>query len=277
MAQIAVWLNLVSNALGRWLLAPLEVFSGCVSCTIIAALLGLVSLIVYKYTSPQKSIRRVRDDITAHLLALKLFPDSLAVTFRIQGRIIRGALALLMLSLPPTLVMVVPMVLVLAQMAPWYQQRPLRVGEETVVTMQLSGDPSVSWPEVKLEKPSAAEVLLGPVRINSRREVCWSIKATENGYQHLQFQVGNEKAEKDLSIGDGFMRCSARRPGWDGWDILMQPLEPPFRPGSAVRSISVGYPERVSWTSGTDWWLFYCFAASMFFALCFRAFIKVEM
>ena len=114
---------------------------GWLSNTIVAAVLGVVMLVVFKYTSQQQAIRRVRDDIKAHLLALKLFPDSLAVTFRCQGRILRGAVALLLLAIVPMLVMIVPMSLLLGQMSLWYQSRPLRAGEEAVVTMRLAGDP----------------------------------------------------------------------------------------------------------------------------------------
>ena len=78
-------------------------------------------------------------------------------------------------------------------------------------------------------------------------------------------------------MGDGFMRTSVERPGWCWLDILLQPAEPPFGPDSAVQAIRIDYPDRASWTSGTDWWLVYCFAASMFFALCFRPLLNVNL
>ena len=37
------------------------------------------------------------------------------------------------------LVMVVPVILILGQLSLWYQARPLRVGEEAVVTLKLNG------------------------------------------------------------------------------------------------------------------------------------------
>ena len=175
------------------------------------------------------------------------------------------------------LVMVVPVGLLLGQVDQWYHFRPLRVGEEAVVTMKISGEPAAAWPDVNLAAPSGAEILLGPVRIGSRREICWSIKARESGYHRLRFQVGGDVVDKELAVGDGFMRTSAERPGWHWSDILEQPVEPPFRPGAAVGAIRIDYPRRVSWTSGGDWWLVYCFVASMCFASCFRPWFKVEL
>jgi len=277
LAQIVAWLNVAANAVGRPLLSPLAVLPGWLSNTIVAAVLGVVMLVVFKYTSQQQAIRRVRDDIKAHLLALKLFPDSLSVTFRAQGRILRGAVALLILAIVPMLVMIVPVSLLLGQLSLWYQLRPLQSGEEAVVTMQLAGQPAESWPEVTLEPTSAAEDVSGPVRILTKREVCWNLKASENGYHRLLFRVGGQTIAKELAIGDGLMRTSAERPGWCWSDILLQPAEPPFGPDSPVRAIQIDYPNRDSWTSGTDWWLAYCFAASMFFALCFRPLLKVNL
>jgi hypothetical protein len=123
------------------------------------------------------------------------------------------------------------------------------------------------------------EVLIGPVRVSSQREVCWSVRAREAGYHQLVFQVDGKPAGKELAVGDGFMRFSSKRPGWDWWDDLLHPLEPPFAPDAPVQQIEVDYlsPERSSWTSGTDWWVYYWFAVSMVSALCFRRLVGVNL
>ncbi len=84
------------------------------------------------------------------------------------------------------------------------------------------------------------------------------------------FQVGDQPVAKELAIGDGFMRVSIERPGWDWSAILLNPWEEPFRPDDPVQSIAIDYPERSSWTSGTDSWVIYWFVVSMVAALCFR-------
>lgn len=276
LAQLAAWLNLAANAAGRPLLAFVGAMPGWLSATLVAAPLGLVLLIVFKYTSNQRAIKWVRDDIKAHLLAIKLFPDSLWVTLRAQGRVLRGALLLLVLAVVPMLVMALPVTLFLGQLGLWYQVRPLRAGEEAVVTLSLNGA-GPDWPAVSLAPTPGAEVLIGPVRIVSRRELCWNLRARETGYHQMEFLVDGQPVEKDLAVGDGFMRTSPLRPGWQWPAILLNPAEKPFPPASVVRAIQIDYPDRSSWTSGTDWWIAYCFLASMAFALCFRSFIKVNL
>jgi len=243
----------------------------------ISAVTGVLLLIIFKYTSNQHAIGQVRDDIKAHMLALKLFKDSISVTLKAQGQVFKGALLLLFHAVRPMLVMIVPVSLLLAQMGLWYQFRPLLPGEETVVTMKLNDNVEAPWPNVSLESTPVAEVTIGPVRVFSKRQIYWKIKARENGCHHINFQVDEEQIEKDLEIGDGFMRISAERPGWRWADILLYPSERPFGPDSIVESISVDYPERLSRTSGTDWWLIYFFIASLVFALIFKPFLKVRI
>jgi hypothetical protein len=234
-------------------------------------------LAVFKYTSSQRAIKRARDQINANLLALKLFKDSAAVALRAQGSIFAGALRLMVLALVPMAAMAVPVTLLLGQLALWYQLRPLRVGEDAVLTLKLNGDAGAPLPEVRLEPTDALEVLIGPVRVLSQREMCWSLKARENGYHRLAFQVGGQVVDKELAVGDGFMRVSAQRPGWHWSEALLHPWEKPFGPDSPVQSIAIDYPPRASWTSGTDWWMVYWFAVSMVAALCFRRALNVHV
>jgi hypothetical protein len=277
LVRVVVWLNAVANVLGTWLLAPIGVLPGWLSATLVSAATGVVLLVVFKYTSNQRAIKRVKNDIKANLLALKLFKESASVALRSQGRILVSAFRLLVLSVVPMLVMVVPVCLILGQLALWYQARPLHAGEDAVVTLKLNDIALSSRPDVRLQPTNAVETTIGPVRLLSKREICWNIKACTSGYHRLVFQVGEQTGEKELAIGDGFMRVSTLRPGWHWCDTLLNPLEKPFGPDSPIRSIEIDYPKRSSWTCGTDSWVIYWFAVSMVAALCLTRVIHVNL
>jgi uncharacterized membrane protein (DUF106 family) len=276
-AQIVSWVNVLTNAFGRFFLAPIAVLPGWLSNTIISAVTGLLLLVIFKYTSNQRAIGKIKDDIKAHMLALKLFKDSISVTLHAETRIFRGAFLLLFHAIPPMLVMIIPISLLLAQMSLWYQSRPLLPGEVAVMTVKLNGNVGGHWPTVNIESTSVAEVTVGPVRVFSRREICWEIKALENGNRCITLRVDRHQIEKELVIGDGFMRVSSTRPAWNWANILMHPAEEPFAPDSVVQSVTIDYPKRLSKTSGADWWLIYFFIASMVFALISRPFLKVRI
>jgi hypothetical protein len=294
LAQVVVWLNAVANAFGGVVLAPIAILPEWLSATLIAGVTGLLLLLVFKYTSNQRAIKAVRNDIKAHLLALKLFKDSTSVVLRAQGRVFLGAFRLLMLAVVPLLVMLVPVFLLLGQLALWYQHRPLRIGEDAVITVKLNGNAESSFPDVRLQPTNALEVREpGRVRVFSKREICWNITARERGYHRLVFHVdgqarkGDESsskgsapfvADKELAIGDGFMQVSVQRPGWDWWEALLNPLEPPFRPDSPIRSIEIKYPGHSTWTIwGLEPWILYWFVVAMIAALAFRRWLNVNI
>jgi hypothetical protein len=129
---------------------------------------------------------------------------------------------------------------------------------------------------VGLEPTDAIETIVGPVQVRSKREICWRIRARANGYHRLFFRVGDQIADKELTIGTGFMRVSIERPGSQLSEILRHPWEKPLGADSAIQMIEIEYPTRSSWTSGTDSWVVYWFACSMIVALCLRRFLNVS-
>lgn len=277
LAHIVTWLNVPLNAAGKLLTAPVAAVPGWLSNTVISAAMGVILLVLWKYTSNQDAIGRVKDDIKANMLALKLFKDSISVTLQAQGRVFKGAGGLLFHAIRPMLVVTVPICLILAQMGLWYQARPLQPGEEALVVMKLNGNIDSAWPNVSIACMPAAEVTIEQTRVFSKRQIYWKIKARENGLNNIVFQVDNEQVEKELAIGNGFMRVSLHRPGWHWFDILEHPSEKPFGPDSVVQSISIKYPDRLSRTSGTGWWVAYFFVASMVFAFVAKPFLKVRI
>jgi hypothetical protein len=301
--QMVVWLNVLADALGRWVLAPIGLAPAWFSATAVAAVTGVLMLIAFKYTSRQQAIKRVRNDMSANLLTLKLFKDSTSAALQAQGRLLLAAGRLFVLALAPTAVMIVPMTLFLAQLGLWYEMRPLPVGQEAVVTMQLSGPADAPFPEASFQSLDGVELSAGPIRVRTagRREFWWKVRASQAGYCRLVFQVGEQQVDKELAAGDGFMRVNSLRPGWSWSDALLHPSERPFGPGSVVQSIEIEYPGRDSLTgSGDSWltcwftwamaaaawigalvrlpaWMVYWFGASMVVGLCFSRVLKVNL
>jgi hypothetical protein len=277
LAQIVIVLNAISNALGRLVLAPVASMPGWLSATLAASITGAFLLLIFKYTSNQDAIKRVRNDIQANLFAIKLFKDATPVVLAAQWSMIVGAFRLFVLSIVPILVMTIPVLLLLGQLSLWYQHRPLRVGEESVVVMKLNGNARDSMPDVTLEPTPAAQVVTGPVHVPSQREVVWLVKALANGPHSLSFRAGEQTVTKEFAVGDGFMRISPLRPSRDWYDALLNPAELSFPSSSLVQSVEVAYPDRTSWTSGTDNWVIYWFAVSMIAALCVKPILKVNL
>jgi hypothetical protein len=269
-------LNTVSNAVFSVVFAPATWLSGWLSLTLISAVLGMVIFIIFMYTANRNAFSRIVDTIMASILAVFLFRDNIRVTMRSEARLLASSVRLLWYSLFPVMVMSMPLIFVLAQMAALYQFRaPVPNSETVLVTMQLQ-EQKEDWPAVSLADNQAVRVVTGPVRLFSRSEVYWEIQPREAGTHALSFSVGDQEYVKSFTAGSGFTPLSPLRPGaGDLLGMLLYPLEKPFD-GGAVRSIRIDYPDRISKIYGTDWWILYFCIISMIFALLSKPFIKIR-
>lgn len=277
LAQLIAWLNVVANALFGLLDKPMAVLPAWLSLMIISAVIGVLMLLLFKHTSNQTAIGKVRDAIKAHLLAMKLFKDNIPVVLKSQVKIFLNASLLLIHSLRPMIVMIIPFTIILAQLGLWYQFRPITVGEQAVVTMQLAGSEADLIPQVALVPSDATEVKIGPVRVPSKHQIFWQIQAKEAGKHTLDFQVADQQVQKELVIGDGLMSVSAMRPALMSADIILHPAEKPFIASCPVQSISIGYPDRTASLTGADIWIISLFVVSMIVAFLVKPFFNVKI
>jgi hypothetical protein len=262
--------------LGRCL-SFIAVMPDWLSLSLISIVAAAPLLLIFKYTSNQKAIGKIRDNIKANMLALKLYKDSFSVTVNAQVKVFINALLLLVNAIIPMLVMIIPVSLLLAQMALWYQARPLKIGEEATVTMQLADNENMAWPNVTITSMPTAKNLIGPVKIQSKREICWKIQASETGNIPIVFKVDDLNIEKKLVIGNGLNKVSLSRPGENWIQRLLHPLEAPFDENSPVKSISIIYPQRSSFFSGSDNWVISFFLISLIAALLIKPILKVKL
>lgn len=253
-----------------FVLSPLPVWLGL---AIISVLTGAVMLIAFRYTSNQKAIGRARDDITANLLALKLFKDELGVTFRSQGRIVGALLRLQWHMLRPLLIMLLPMLLLLGQMGARYQWRPLRPGEQTLISLRLA-PAHASLVDAQLDPGPAAIIEAGPVPGGG--ELVWRVRAAVPGRHMLRVNIAGAAVEKELVVADTLERVSAERLGSRWTSQILHPTEPLLPAGGPVDSIAIQYPAVQSYLYGANWWILSFFVLSMAAALLLKPVFKVR-
>lgn len=108
----------------------------------VSLLTGLLMLVIFRLTSNQEGIKRVKDKIKAHLLELRLFKDNLNISLKAQGQILRHNFRYIGYSLKPMLVMMIPLILILVQLNFWFGYKPLRPGESAILKVKLERAPS---------------------------------------------------------------------------------------------------------------------------------------
>ncbi|MHC4177961.1 MAG: hypothetical protein ACYSWU_10660, partial [Planctomycetota bacterium] len=149
-------MNAINATLSAWadrLLAPLQGWPPLCTLLVLSAAAGVIMAVTFRYASNQRALRRVANRSRAQVLAIKLFKDDLRTMFSSLGRLLRYTLLRLLHSLPPMLVMLVPFVLLLAQLALRYECRPLAVGEHAVLELQMAPHAWQEHQTVPIEVP----------------------------------------------------------------------------------------------------------------------------
>jgi hypothetical protein len=240
---------------------------------VVSAVTSVVVLIVYKYTSNQKSMLRVKDRLKASFLAFSLYKDSLRVILLSSLRILRDNFHYMALNVVPLLVMIGPVLVVMVQLEGWYGHRPLRPGEEALVKAQVDG--RLIEQGVSLEVPGNMEITAPPVRMASEDEVCWRVKALEEGHQAITLRLGETRVDKDVPVGTGTQRISMKRHAGGFLDGFFHPGEKRIA-AAGVQAISVSFAgDEMSVFGWHVHWIWVFLVLTLVFALALRDFFKV--
>jgi uncharacterized membrane protein (DUF106 family) len=271
--------NVVFGGIVAAVLWPFRSLSPWFGLTAVSLATSLLMLLVYKFTSDQAAIRRAKDRIKAHLLEMRLYKDNMRVTLAAQGSILKANLAYMGANLKPLAVMIVPLVLILAQLSVWFDRAPLRPGEETLVkaSVETSADPVVLG--LALETPPGLEITAPAVRIPDEHEVVWRIKALAPGTGRLVLRTAGGAVEKSIAVGGPSVgRVSALASRGSFWKRVLYPGERPLPGGTPVRSVEILYPARhlTAFGLGVNWLVAYL-VLSVAFGFAFKGLFKVEI
>src|SRR6266567_6694942 len=115
----------------------LESHAPLVLVFLLSIIIGLLMVVVFRYTSNQKAIRIAKDHLKAHLLAVRLFQDQLQVVLISYWRIVRSTGTYLRLALMPLLYVSVPLIFLLVQVDRYLGFTPIQVGRPFLVKVQV--------------------------------------------------------------------------------------------------------------------------------------------
>ncbi len=272
----------VNTVLGKFfdlLFLPFRTLHPWAGMVFISLLTGLLMLLIYRVTSDQAGIRRVKDKIKAHLLELRLYKDNMGVTMKAQGRILRANLRYIVLNFKPLLVMIVPLVLILAQINLWFGAEPLQAGRSAILRVELAPGTRLLDLDLALAAPDQVAVETPPLRIEELREVDWRIRPESAGVFDLTVRAGEHSVNKTVVVGGPpLQKVSTQKVGRRFLDALLYPGEKPLPRASPVRSIEIAYPaQRLRFLGVRLHWLIAYFGLSIIFGFALKRPFKVEI
>jgi hypothetical protein len=186
------------------LLLPFRQLPPIVGLVVVSLATAIAMLLIFKRTSNQTRLAAVKRQIHASIFEIRLFNDDLRAIFRSQGEILRHNLTYLRLSIVPMLWMIVPLLLVIAQLQFHYGYAGLEIGQPVLLKAQVregvtlaggGGGPdavhasrSNANPPAVLDAPGEIEVQTPAVWLPGSREVIWRIAPRTPGRFDVQLR-----------------------------------------------------------------------------------------
>ncbi|MDH7511836.1 MAG: hypothetical protein QHH14_02690 [Clostridiales bacterium] len=244
----------------------------------ISFLTGLLMLFVFRLTSNQKGIRQVKDKIKAHLLELRLFKDSLPVTLKAQGQILKHNLKYISYSAKPMLVMIIPLLVILAQLNLWFGYEALRAGDTALVKVVLKKSVAPFEADVELEAPPGLAVETPPLRLVETGEVYWRIRAKKEGVHELRVKLAGQNVTKTVIVTAKPLARVCPMKSASLLDGLLFPGEKLIPSRTPLTFVEIIYPAKRLNLAGLGLhWLIPYLVLSVLFGFIFKRPFRVEI
>lgn len=208
------------------------------SLGLVSILAGVAMVYVFRRWSDQDALRGTASRMLAHLMEFRLFIDEPALVMRAQRELFVENWRLLRLLARPSLILVIPSIVLLAQMDACYGRAALRVGDPAVVTVQLKHFSGADPTGIVLKAPAAIRVETPGVRVPSVNQISWRIRPIGPVAGRLQIVEPERVITKSIVAGEGVHYLSERR---STPEFFLHLSEAPLV-DSAVASIEVLYP-----------------------------------
>jgi hypothetical protein len=264
--------RIISGLMGG-ILWPFSGHNAMLSLVPLSVLVGVGMLWVFRRTSNQEAIRKVKARLLAHLYEMRLFVDEPLLVWQAQRGLIAANVRYIGLMLVPVLVLSAPLILILAQLECFYGYAPLAPGQTAIVTVQMKGTGVGLTPA--LRGPEGIVVETPPVHVDDGRQISWRIRALRPLAGNLQLVFPDETVEKSVRAGRGPQYLSERRVS-SAFDLLRYPAERRLAAGP-VDWIELRYSPATVHALGLDLhWLIWLLVLSMVSALLLKQRFRVS-
>jgi hypothetical protein len=238
--------------------------------------MGVLAMFVYSKVSNQNAIIAVKQQISMHLLEIRLFRDDMMQVVKSTIAIVLKNPLYIGHNLLPVAVMLGPVMIILFQMVAHYGYAPSAVGDVELLRLKL--DPTVieSVDEISLKLPAGVS-LEAPMVRTADGQVFWRVRADKPGDHVLKIQIGKEVYEKGWAVGGDLRKVPTQR--LRNWEVVMYPTEEILPANGPVVSMELAMVTRPLkfFPDGEFGILCWVFALSMLVGIAIKDFFGVTL
>ena len=243
---------------------------------LLSIIVGLLMVVVFRYTSDQKAIHIAKDHLKAHLLAVRLFQDQLRVVLSSYGRILGATGRYLRLAFKPLLFVVLPLTFLIVQLDRYLGSMPLQAREPFLVKVHTTNGDILD--EASLQLTPGLATTAPAVHVPGDNEVVWRVVAEKEGDYNVNISVSGQTFSKQVVVSSGLARLSPVRLRGPWWERVFISGEPGLPENGMVQAIEVGYPSRNIAFAGFEWnWIWLFFVFSLLAGFLFKSLLRIEI
>ena len=143
----------------------------------LSVVVGLLMIVLFGYTSDQKAIGIAKDQLKAHLLAVRLYRDQLHVVMGSYGKVLRGTGRYLKLAFKPLLYVIIPITLLIVQLDRYLGLTAIQTNTPFLVTARVNKPEALD--SISIELPPEITANAPPVHVTADNEVVWRLVASQ--------------------------------------------------------------------------------------------------
>ncbi|MGD0215597.1 MAG: hypothetical protein ABSB87_20435 [Terriglobales bacterium] len=247
---------------------------------VVSVVVGLLMVVLFGYTSDQKAIGIAKDQLKAHLLAVRLYRDQIPVVMGSYGKILRGTGRYLKLAFKPLLYVIIPITLLMVQIDRYLGATPIPPNTPFLLTVHLVASTAASdaTNDATLDLPPEITMTAPPVHVAAENEIVWRLAGSKEGKYEVKIAAAGQTVTKAICIGNDLPRISTVRLRGHFWERLFSSAEPALPDNSPIDSITINYPDRNIEIAGygMNWiWLF--FILSMIAGFIFKELLGIQI
>jgi hypothetical protein len=206
----------------------------------LSLLSGVGMALVFRATTSPRRIRAAKDRFRSYIYEMRIYQDSLRAVLIAFFQSLRSNVLYVWSILPPLLILVIPMIVIIAQLDERYGAAHLNIGDVSVVTIRLAPGSDPYDTEVSLASGPGARVDAGPVRIAGANEISWRVRIDEPGTHEATISIDGAPYALLLVAESGY-RMIGRTRGAKALEAFIHPGMPPIPGDSGIERVRVDY------------------------------------
>ena len=271
------YVNAVLNTLCDLLLLPFRGENGWPGMLTVSCISAALFVLVFRIFSDQRALKYNKGRMLARALELLLFRHDIIVSLTAFPRLAVANASYFKELLKPVAIGLIPSILLLIQLACWYEHRPFVVGEPVLVTAEFADGFSIMDRKINLVASDGLDDRTDGLRVPTLNQINWRLRAQATGPAWVEVGDQDVPVRKEIVVDTRMQKLSDSRVQVGLWNEVLHPCEPPIPSASPLQRIDVHYPRRQLFVAGMDVpWPIVFVVLTMVFGLFFGRWMKVS-